>query len=119
MKFFPEAYVFDKFDERYSSFLLRKSICICEYLDNGYSSNYRKLLINNAVSFKWSHAERIDMPCKFKQRFIAAFRYDAYAMLARSKEGKYKGKHKAMLVIAFPVGLAMYIVYSIYKKKHM
>ena len=119
VKFFPEAYVFDRFDEKHRSFLLRKSICVCEYLDDGYSSNYRKLLINNAVSFKWSNGERIDMPCKFKQRFISAFRYDAYSMLARSKEGKYRGKHKAMLVIAFPVGLIIYMAHSIYKKKYM
>lgn len=119
VKFFPETYMFDKFDEKYESFLLRKSICICEYLEEGYSLNYRALLINNAVSFKWSHAERIDFPCKFKQRFIAAYRYDAYAMLAKSKEGKYKGKHKLMPIIAFPAGLAMYIVYSRYRKKYM
>ena len=118
-KFFPETYLYDRFDEKYTCFLLRENICNCEYMEGGYSANFRMLMIRNALSMKWFYAERIDLASTVKQRFTFAFRYDAYAMLARSKEGKYKGKHKAMLVIAFPAGLAMYIVYSMYKKKHM
>ena len=116
-KFFPEPYLYDKFDLKYESYLLPKNICICEYMESGYSANFRMLMIDNAISMKWFFGERLDFPCSFKQRFEAAFRYDAYSMLIKSKEGKYVGRHKAMLWVAFPVGLAMYIVYSRYRRK--
>ena len=116
VKFFPETYIYDKFDLKHRCKLLRECICICEYMDEGYSANFRKLMIDNAISMKWFYAERIDFPSSFVQRFKSAFRYDAYSMLAKSQEGKYRGRHKLMLIVAFPVGLIMFILYSRYKR---
>lgn len=117
-KFFPETYVYDCFDKKYTSDLMRKSICCCEYLENGYSANFRMLMINNSVSMKWFYSERIDFPCTLKQRFYSAFRYIAYSFLANSKDGKYKGSRKGIFFVAFPFGLVMYIKYYFLRRRY-
>lgn len=117
VKFFPETYMYDRFDEKHTCFLLRKSLCICEYLDGGYSSDFRQLMIDNALSMKWFYAERIDMDCTIKQRYMSAFRYIAFCLIAKRDEGKYIGNHRFVILAAIPFGIAMYIRYSIYRKK--
>ncbi len=110
-RFFPETYLYDRFDEQFECVLLRENICDCEYQTDGYSNSFRDLMINNAVSMKWFFAERIDMPVSRAVRFDAAYRYIAFSMMARSKQGAYQGKNKALLLAALPAGIAMFITY--------
>ena len=118
VKFFPVTYLYDCFDNQYECHLLPKSLCVCEYMEGGYSANFRMLMINNAVSMKWFYGHRIDLKCTLVQRYISAFRYVAYSLLSRSKEGKYCGKHKTLVCLSYPMGVAMYIVYAIFREKN-
>lgn len=119
VKFFPETYIYDRFDGKYESVLLRKSICICEYMENGYSANFRMLMINNSTAMKWFYAERLEMDCTFKQRFTFAFRYIGFSLLSKSKEGRYTGKYKWILLPAIPAGIAMYMDYAVYRYRYV
>lgn len=115
VKFFPETYLYDRFDEGNSSVLLRKIICCCEYQEGGYSDSFRMLMIRNALAMKWFFGARIDMPSSFSTRLGNLYRYVAYALLAPGKIGKYRGKYRCLLPLAWPKGLAMYVVYGVYR----
>lgn len=113
--FFPETYLYDRFDEHYSYVLLPESLCRCEYMAGGYSDTFRMLMIRNALPMKWFYADRIDMPCRFSQRFSNMWHYVGYSLLASGKEGCYTGKYRWMLPLALLPGIAMYIVYGYYR----
>lgn len=116
-RFFPETYLYDRFDEHYACRLLGRELCECEYLQGGYSDSFRNLMIRNALSMKWFFAERIDMPVKRSVRFDAAYRYIAFACMAHSRLGRYRGKRRLLLVAALPTGLAMFARYSYHKMR--
>lgn len=113
--FFPETYLYDRFDERHCCVLLPVSLCRCEYMAGGYSDTFRMLMIRNALPMKWFYADRMDMPCRFSQRFSSAWHYVGYSLLAPGKQGRYKGKYRWMMPLAMPFGLAMYLVYGYYR----
>ena len=115
-KFFPETYIYDKFDESYKSLLLDVALCECQYLSDGYSNSFRKLMIDNALSMKWFYGERINMKISFNERFTYCYRYLAYSFLSKNNEYTYKGKYKPYFILALPVGIAMYLFYCI--KRH-
>lgn len=115
VKFFPETYLYDRFDESYTSVLLRQVICRCEYQQGGYSDSFRLLMIRNALAMKWFYAARIDMSGSLKLRLGNLYRYVAFSLLAPGKTGRYRGKYRYLLPLAWPKGLAMYIVYGYYR----
>lgn len=117
MQFFPETYLYDRFDEQYSCDLLREQLCICEYLEDGYSNSFRMLMIRNAVSMKWFYADRIDMKCSFWTRYRSVYRYMAYSCLSKSTEGCYVGKRRSFFLLAAPAALLMYLYYGYYRWK--
>lgn len=117
VSFFPETYLYDRFDEKHTMELVRSSLCVCEYLQDGYSNSFRMLMIRNAVSMKWFYAERIDMPCSLRVRFSSCFRYVAYWLLTLSPVGNYRGKRKFLLLLSVPAGLLMYVTYAYHRAK--
>lgn len=112
-KFFPETYLYDKFDTQHTSMLLSANLCKCQYLADGYSNSFRKLMINNSLSMKWFYGERLDMNVSFRERLTFAYRYIAFSLLAKSKEYTYRGPYFIYLIFSFPFGIAMYIFYRI------
>lgn len=116
--FFPETYIYDRFDEQHESVLLPVCLCRCEYLPGGYSDSFRMLMIRNALSMKWFYAQRIDMPCSFLVRMRSVFRYIAYSLLATGKEGKYSGRYRWLFPLGAPKGIAMYFVYEYYRRQY-
>ena len=115
VKFFPETYLYDRVDEVYTSILLRQVVCRCEYQEGGYSDSFRMLMIRNALAMKWFFAARIDLPSTFGVRMGNLQRYIGYALLEPGQIGKYQGKYRYLLPLAFPKGLAMYMVYGFYR----
>lgn len=115
VKFFPETYLYDRFDEHHICYLLPRVICRCEYQQKGYSASFRMLMIRNALAMKWFFARRIDMPSTFGVRMGNLYRYVGYALLEPGKTGKYHGKYRYLLPLAFPKGLVMYMVYGYYR----
>lgn len=50
-KFVPEAYIWNKIAEKYSLYYVDESIYMCDYLEDGYSKNFKKNLQNNPEGF--------------------------------------------------------------------
>ncbi len=111
-RFFPETWLYDRFDENYTCRLLRKDLCRCEYLPGGYSDSFRMLMIRNARSMKWFYAARLEMKATFRQRLGFAARYAAFALLAPGKEGRCRGKRLPLVLLGLPLGLPLGLFYG-------
>ena len=114
-RFFPETYLFDRFDEKHKSYLLRENLCVCEYMPEGYSSSFRQLMIDNALAMKMFFSRRIDMNVSWGIRYDAAYRYVAFSLLSGSNQGNYTGNNTGLLLLALIPGIIMYFVYSYHK----
>lgn len=50
-KFIGEGYVYQQIDQKYKLIILPKILAVCEYLEDGYSRNVRKLTKDNPISY--------------------------------------------------------------------
>ena len=116
-KFITESVIYDKIDCNYTMILMNKEICVCEYQNDGYSNNFRKLMINNPLGFNIYYIQRIDMALNLKSRLIYASKYYAFKWLSKNKGYKYEGKHKIIVNLSIIFGIVAYYYYKLWLRK--
>lgn len=112
-KFIGENVIYDKLDQYGDMVLLNEVITICEYLENGYTSNFKLLMLNNPTGFKLYYMQRIDLARTLMECINYVIRYNAFSVLSKERNFNYKGKKKFLVVLLKPVGF----VASFYYKK--
>ena len=68
-KFIGEGYVYQKIDQLYCLLVIPQIIAICEYLDDGYSANVRRLTKNNPVSYTELKRQTICYSKTWRERY--------------------------------------------------
>lgn len=58
-KFIPENVMFGKIDEEHNILFLNEALSVSEYLDDGYTNSYKKLLLNNPNGYTLSLLQSI------------------------------------------------------------
>lgn len=111
-KFVPESYLYDQIDQDGYLILLKKPLYICEYQEDGYSSNMPKLLKNNPCGYMAFIKQRLTIDKTFKERFSDSIRYVAMAKVCNEKIIK-NAVYPLYAILAFPAGLLFY--YKRYK----
>ena len=114
-RFIGECVVYDQIDTKYKYFVSNDVLTVCEYQENGLTSNFFKLMMQNATGYKIFYAQRIDMAVRIKERFGYAIRYWAFKMMKQDSLYNYKGKHKTFVLCSFPFGCVVYIYYKLKK----
>ncbi len=116
-KFITECVVFDQIAKKYKMFLLDTSLTVCEYQDNGLTSNIVKIMINNPTGYKIYYSQRIDLSISFKSRLGYALRYCIFDNISKDRENNYTGKHKLLVILLKPFGyVGKYYYYRKSKK---
>ena len=82
-KFVPEAYVYDQIDQKYELLILDEYLIRCEYQEDGYTSNMKKLYLRNPKGFALYYLQH----------------YKFYAKNFRDKRN-YMGRYICMSIIA-------------------
>lgn len=113
VKFITESVIYDKIDRNYSMFLLNEIVCICEYQNDGYTNNFKKLMFNNPIGFKLYYNQRIDMAQDMKSRIIYMGKYHAFKLLSKNRSYDYCGEYKNLLFFSIPIGILFYIYYKL------
>jgi len=111
--FIGEDYVYDQIDQKYKMFLLNKIIYICEYLDDGYTSNVRKLIKNNPKSYMILNKQKIIFSDNIKSKFINTVKYLVGGILNKEEKLINKTPDKIIAILAF---LPAYLYFLIYYK---
>lgn len=114
-KFITECVVYDQIDKVYKSLLYNEILCYCEYQNDGYSKNYRKLMLNNPIGFNIYYLQRIDLTRNLKERIKYAGKYLAFKWLSGKQSIKYVGKYNLFIKFCYPIGFLFYIYYLFIK----
>lgn len=103
-RFMTEAVVYDKFAVSKRFEVSNDTFTICEYQDNGLSSNPRHLMGRNPGCYKLYYRNRIDMAASFKERVGYLIRYNAFAKLYRGDQVEpYRGRHMLLKALLWPL----------------
>lgn len=108
-KFVPEAYVYDQIDSSYDLLLLNEVLYICEYLEDGYTHNFKKIIIQNPKGYAMYYAQRMLLCHNFYMIYRSAALYVLGNLLARNFRFLQNAPFKFMTLIAFPAGVLIYI----------
>ena len=112
-RFVAESVLYDKLDQYGSLLLVNEVITVCEYLDDGYTSNYKKLMLNNPIGFKLYYKQRIDLAISLKECVNYIIRYNAFCILSNSNDFNYKGKKTILVYLLKPIGFLAYLYYKL------
>ena len=91
-KFVTESWMQDQIDQKYVFKVIHEPLMVCEYLPDGLTNNYYRLIRNNPRGFLSFYGQRVRLCKQFKQRIIAAIMYNAvYRLLEDKTIEKEKG----------------------------
>ena len=114
-RFCTESVVYDQIDLKYRFYVSNCILTVCEYQEDGLTSNIFALMVRNAVGYKIYYAQRIDMASSLKERIAYAIRYNAFDWLKRETEHNYNGEHKCLVRLMLPLCILAYIYYRLKK----
>lgn len=80
--FIPEVFQFDQIDHEYYHLLCNREICKGEYLTDGYTANYKRLLLNNPRSYAEYKKQCIEFSDTLIQRFKETILYLMWSKIA-------------------------------------
>lgn len=112
-KFLGENVLYDILEQEGWKFLVNPEILeICEYQEEGLSSNYLKIMKNNPAGFCLYFMQRIDMQSNFKNKLIMAGKYKCFCIFAKNQKSKYKGNNQMLVTFATPIGWLFWLYYK-------
>lgn len=110
--FCTEAVVYDQFNANYKFLVTNKALTICEYQEDGLSSNPQKIMLKNPGGYSIYYKNRIDMAVGFKERSGYIIRYNFFKYLSKSKGiEKYRGKYRLSCNLLFFLTPGVYLYY--------
>ena len=116
-KFVPEGCVYDLIDNCYSLFVINDVLTICEYQEDGLSSNPYKLMYNNPTGYKIYYSNRINFARSFKERISYCIRYNCFASLSKDTVNNYHGKWSILVSVSYLGGLFAAVYYRFKSSK--
>ena len=99
--------------------IMNEKVCICEYQPDGYSSNFRELMLKNPVGFNIYYMQRIDMALNTKSRLIYASKYYAFRWLSKDKSYRYEGRYKLIVKCSILFAVFAYMYYKLGTRKFL
>lgn len=109
-KFIGEGYVYLQIDQNYSLYVLDKILYICEYLDDGYSANVRKLIKNNPKSYMILNRQSALLSKPVKRKYINSIKYMVGCILSKEKHPVKMAPYKLLAILAYPPAFLIFIL---------
>ncbi|CVI73607.1 Hyaluronan synthase [Clostridiales bacterium CHKCI001] len=113
-KFLTESILYDRL--KCPMRLLPEIIEVCEYQVDGLSNNLNKIMKNNPAGYCLYFMQRIDMQESTKKQIITMGKYICFGIFAGKNKSAYTGKHKNLIKLCYPVGIATWMYYKIIRK---
>lgn len=108
-KYMREAYIFDQIDQEYTYLLVPKIIMVCEYLEDGYSSNYGLLFKQNPKSCAMYHNQKAGYSTNMTEIMYHTIQYIAYAIYSGNKDIVKESKRKIVAIVMLLPGTILSI----------
>lgn len=118
-KFLSEAIVWNKIAFKYDTVYINEPLYYADYLDDGLSKNFFKLVYNNPFGAMENSNVFMNKKFKLKIRIKNAILYNGYKLRAKKKYGKVDSisNSKFLTTLMFLPGLLFYILFLCKKTK--
>lgn len=103
-KFVPEAYLYDKLDEKGELYVLPKVLYIGEYLADGYTQNMAKLIANNPKGYLAWIRQRLSKDRELKYKVMDTIRYISISIVGGSHKTVTDSLYPIMTFLLYPFG---------------
>lgn len=111
-KFMTECVVYDQIDILYKYFVSNEVLTVCEYQEDGLTSNIFVTMLRNPIGYKAFYSHRINVALTFKERLGYIIHYVAFSLMKSDKRFSYKGKHRIEICLFYPLGMLAYLYYK-------
>ena len=105
-RFMGECVVYDRMDAVGQMYLLPKVTMVCEYLPDGCSGQFTRLIKNNPRGFCLYYMQRIDLVPFLSERVVNAGKYWSFRWISKNQGPRYSGGHRLLTYLCLPVGMA-------------
>lgn len=114
-KFVPEAYLYDLIDQKGCLRFVDRVIYICEYLEDGYTSNIKRVIANNPHGYEAYIVKRLQIDRTLRSKMGDMIRYLAIKrFLLKDKRWIKDSRYPLLAVILCPFGWIAYL--KMYRK---
>ena len=110
-KFIGENYVYNQIDQQYSLYLLNKILYICKYLEDGYTTNIRRLTKNNPKGYMVLNKQRILLSKTIKNKYFNTIRYMVGCILSKEEHPIKNAPYKVFATLAYLPALIICFLY--------
>ena len=111
-RFVGENVVYDRLEQECPVELLPRVVTLCEYLGDGYSMNFGKLMGKNPSGFCLYFMQRIDLMPTFGSRVSCAGKYWSFRWISQNRSLVYGGKHRLAWCLGWILGLCYRAYYK-------
>lgn len=109
-KFVGEEYIYCQIDENYQLLISDSKYYICEYLDDGYTTNMFKLIVNNPRGYMELKNKKLKTSTRFHIKYKAASLYVVGCWLSKEKNIIKNSNNKLITIISYPLATIVYFV---------
>ncbi|MCB2312026.1 glycosyltransferase family 2 protein [Clostridium tagluense] len=108
-KFVPEAYLYDLIDQKGKLLIIKAALYCCEYLEDGYTQNMAKLLVNNPKGYLAYVEQRLELDKDIKDKVLDTIRYTAMCLASNEKRYITKSVYPIITIFTLPIAYIFYI----------
>lgn len=112
-RFVTESVVYDRISPQCLMLALPHAVTICEYQQDGYSSNTDRIMSRNPSGYCLYFMQRIDLMQGLKARLICAGKYWCFRFISGNKALHYRGKHRGAVLAGWFAGLVFRVYYKL------
>lgn len=108
-KFVPEAYLYDLLDREGKLYIVREILYYCEYLQDGYTKNMAKILLQNPKGYLLFVQQRLENDRNISDKIKNTIRYTAMCIASNQKNYIRKSVYPILTIITFPIAFIFYL----------
>ena len=112
-RFVTESVVYDRISPQCPMLLLDAALTVCEYQDGGYSSDANAVMARNPTGYCLYFLQRMDLQPSRRERLASAGKYWCFRFISGNKTLKYRGPHKWIWGLGWPLGLVFRVYYKL------
>ncbi len=107
-KFIPEAFIYDQIDRKYKYLLIPSIMIVCEYRDDGYTSNTLKIVFNNPCGYVTYFLQKANFSGSVKGKIGCYIRANCFRHKIKNKELPVVPENEFLYNLLYPAGLLLF-----------
>lgn len=109
-KFIPEHVMFSPINKEYNIYFLNSPLSVSEYLENGYTKNYKELLLKNPRGHLMGLNAELISGRELRYKILKSLSYILWSWNLEMKNSFKECNNKVLYIIMFPIAIILYIL---------